>query len=299
MRENHQVQVVEEQGADFSKMLAKREEVAAAANRQTQVDISRAIREVEAALTVAKARPRDEVEAYKNVMLACKRLSFAERAIYSYKRGKELVEGSSIKLAETIARCYGNLDYGWREVDRTVNKSILEAYCWDLETNTKKKMLFEVSHYRDTRDGRKLLESERDIYEHLANMASRRVRTCILSLIPPDLESDAKAACKAAMVAGMAGQNKIDYARKMVTAFEELGVSHDQLKKYLGVEKVVGAHENQLVELRKIYAAIKDGVSSVKEFFGKDVVVEKHSVNPEPSESASDDLLKRLETVES
>lgn len=63
-------------------------------------------------------------------------------------------------------------------------KSIVEAYAWDLETNTRRTTHFEVFHIRDTKQGPKILTEERDIYETIANQASRRMRGCILQLIP-------------------------------------------------------------------------------------------------------------------
>jgi hypothetical protein len=244
------------------------------------------VREVEAALITAKSRPRDELSAHTDIMLSCKRPSFAEKAIYRYRRGKDMVEGPSIRLAENMARAYGNLEYGWREVERTFNKSLLEAFCWDLQTNTKRKMTFEVIHQRDTKEGPKPLTSERDVYEHLANYAARRVRSCILSIIPADIIEDAMQECRTTSESGINTLNKTDVAKKIVLCFEEIGVTHEQLKTFLGVEKVIGASQKQLVDLRQIYASIKDGQASVKEFFSGDKI--------KASLTKSEDLVERL-----
>lgn len=271
----------------FAQMLAVRE--SSVKSHALAVDTSRAVREVEAALMVAKSRPRDELDAYKNIMQCCQRMSFAEKAIYSYKRAGENVEGPSIRLAESLARVYGNLDYGWREVERGLMKSVVEAYCWDLQNNTKRKMNFEVSHYRDTKQGKKELSSERDIYEHVANQASRRVRACILSIIPADLIEDAMNECQKTFESGVNPQNKTEYAKKIVLTFEDIGVTHEQLKRYLGVEKVIGATEKQLAELRKIYTAIKEGQATISEFFASEKKAEV--VN---GASKAEELIERL-----
>jgi hypothetical protein len=246
------------------------------------IETSRAIREVEAALIVARGRPRDETEAWKNIMRSCQRTSFAERAIYRYSRGKEKVEGPSIRLLEACARAYGNINYGWREIERNAHKSTIEAYCWDLESNTRKSMHFEVNHYRDTKEhGRKLLETERDIYELVANFAARRVRACIEACIPADIIEDAKNEVKRVLLEGASGTDRLEQAKQIVLKFEEIGVTHDQLKRYLGVEKVVGATPPQVVELRQIYTAIRDGQATVREFFGDKSVVDQQNSGTE------------------
>lgn len=234
---------------------------------QTSVEVSRAAREIEAALIVAKSRKRDILDAYAEIMQACKRSSFAEKALYIYPRGGQKVEGATIRLMECIARAYGNLDFGWRELERGLTKSTVEAYCWDLERNSKHKKVWDVALVRDTKQGRKELTDERDIYEHIANQASRRVRACIESMIPSDLIEEAKDQCRETMKAGINSTNKNDYVKKIVLAFEEIGVTNDQLKAYLGVEKVLGATENQMIELRKIYTAIKEGAAMIKDYF--------------------------------
>lgn len=82
------------------------------------VEEARAVQEVRAALVIAKRFPRDEVEARGRILEACKRPGLAERAMYSYPRGGTRVTGPSIRLAETLARFWGNLSYGIREIER-------------------------------------------------------------------------------------------------------------------------------------------------------------------------------------
>ena len=291
MNNEESLVVKKPEDGSFAQMLAVREEQKA---HSVSVDVSRAIREVEAALTVAKARPRDEIDAFKNIMQCCRRVSFAEKAMYAYKRGVDNVEGPSIRLAETLARAYGNIEYGWREVERSPMKSSIEAFCWDLETNTKRKMSFDVLHIRDTKQGRKELQSERDIYEHLANHAARRVRACILSIIPADLIEDAIIACKKSMESGVNSGNKVEYAKNMVLSFEEIGVTHEQLRKFLGVEKVVGATEKQLIELRRIYTSIKDGHSSAREYFNDEQTKGFIGIHTSKSESLAEQLANQI-----
>ena len=78
------------------------------------VDQSRAIAQVQGQIVMAKKFPRDEVEVYNKVNVACSRKRLAENAIYSYPKGGTQVEGPSIRMAEMLAHNYGNMEYGAR-----------------------------------------------------------------------------------------------------------------------------------------------------------------------------------------
>jgi hypothetical protein len=67
------------------------------------------------------------------------------------------------------------------------------SYCWDLESNNRKRIPFTVKLVRDTKQGPKALTDERDIYELIQNYGQRRVRACIQAMIPVDIIEDAKA----------------------------------------------------------------------------------------------------------
>ena len=157
----------------------------------TAAEEGRVSQEVQAQVVMAKRFPRDETAAAARILKACKRRSLAEQSQYSYTKGGTSINGPSIRLAEAMAQAWGNLDFGWQELERRPGESLVEAFCWDIETNTRRKQKFTVKHMRDTRSGGKPLKDEREIYEHIANQASRRLRACILSVIPGDVADDA------------------------------------------------------------------------------------------------------------
>lgn len=155
------------------------------------VESSRAIAEAQGKLVIAKRFPRNEIAAFANVMAACQRPSLAEKAFYSYPRGGETVHGPTIRFAEELARCWGNLDYGIKELSQDTGKSEMQAYCWDLETNTMSIQNFTNPHKKEVTGRIKELTGLRDIYENNANMAARRLRARILAVLPSDLVDDA------------------------------------------------------------------------------------------------------------
>ena len=230
------------------------------------IESERAIAEAQGKLVIAKRFPRDQARAYSAIIDACKRPGLAEEACYSFPRGGQTVSGPSIRLAEMLAANWGNIDYGIRELSRKEGVSEMEAYCWDLETNTMSSQKFTVRHIRDTRGGGVKLTDERDIYELTANMGGRRLRARILAIIPADLVQAAVDECSKTM-AGGAELPIGDRIRNMVAAFKVLGVAPTLIEQRVAhsLDTLTG---EELGDLRKIHNSIRDGVSKVGDWFG-------------------------------
>jgi hypothetical protein len=229
------------------------------------IEQERAIAEAQGKLVIAKRFPRDQAAAYQRVMEACSRQGLAEEAIYSFPRGGENVTGPSIRLAEELARCWGNIDYGLRELSRRVGESEMEAYAWDLETNTSTSQKFTVKHVRDTRRGRQDLTDERDIYEIGANQGARRLRARLLAILPPDLVDAAVNRCRATL-AGKTETPMADRIRALVDGFAAIGVTAALIERRVG-KKLDQLLPDELVDLRAVYKSIKDGVGKASDYF--------------------------------
>lgn len=229
------------------------------------IESERAVAEAQGRLLIAKRFPRDEAQAFARVMEACSRLSLAEVAHYRFPRGGQNVEGPSIRLAEELARCWGNIAYGLRELSRREGESEMEAYAWDQQTNVLSTQTFTVRHLRDKRGGPEKLNDERDIYEVTANMGSRRLRARILAVLPPDMVDAAVDACKQTMRDG-GGKPMADRIREMVLGFSRLGVSAAMLAEKLA-KPLDSATPDDLASLRGVFVAIRDGVTSINEQF--------------------------------
>ncbi len=247
-----------------------------------QVDQARAIAEVQAGIVVAQMRPRDENGAYLRIIKSCKRKSLAEQATYAFPRGGKMVTGPSIRLAEEIARHWGNITYGLRELARKNGASEIEAFAWDLETNTRVTRQFQMNHIRDTKQGPKAITDERDIYEYVASMGQRRVRACILEIIPGDIVDAAEAECKKTLEAG-GGAPMEDRIRSMLAAFDGFGVTKAMIEKRIG-HKVEAIIPQELVTLQQVYQSIKDGVAKRDAFFDLTATEQAEAQKaPEPS----------------
>lgn len=248
----------------------------------TQVAESRAVAEVQAQYVIAKKFPRDENASYMRIMKACERPFLAEQAMYAYPRGGQLVTGPSIRLAEAMAQAWGNIDCGIREVSQADGMSVAEAYAIDLETNTRIAKTFHVPHTRDTKQGKKRLTDSRDIYELVANQGSRRLRACILGVIPGDVIDAAVAQCGKTLESSDVPM--ADQIRNVVRAFDELGVKAEHIEKRLG-HKLDVTIPQEIVTLRGIYKSIKDGMADRSQFF---------DIASKVGESARNELLEAV-----
>lgn len=229
------------------------------------IEASRAIAEAQGKLVIAKRFPRDEVAAYNRVSQACQRKGIAEKAFYSYNRGGSTVNGPTIRFAEELARCWGNIDYGIKELSQDNGKSEMQAYAWDLETNAQSVQNFTNPHIREVGGKAKILTSQRDIYEINANMGARRLRSRILAILPNDLVDMAIAECRKTL-AGNNDEPLIDRVKKMIVAFGKIGVTQEQIETRLK-RKVDTMTVDDFTDYIGIYNAIKQGESKIADWF--------------------------------
>ena len=233
---------------------------------QTEMMVTRQAQEVQVAMLAAKKFPRDQVVAYNNILRACQRRKLAENSMYEFPRGNEKITGPSIRLAEAIAQNWGNIDFGFMELEQRKGASQVMAYAWDLETNSRQTKLFSVSHIRHTKKGDYPLTDPRDIYEAVANQAARRVRACILGIIPSDVVEAAVDRCNKTLREGYE-EPLVDRVRKMAEVFEkEFSVNISMIEKYLGC-KSDAFSENDFVRLKKVYRALRDGMAKREDYF--------------------------------
>lgn len=225
---------------------------------------AREIAEVRAAMSVAQMYPRDQRKSMDRILNACARPTLAEKAQYAFARGGQEITGPSIRLAETIAQGWGHLQYGMRELSNVGGASEVEAYCWDLESNVRKSIQFTVSHIRNTKKGTYALTDSRDIYENVANNGARRVRACILAIVPGDVVEAAEKACESTLKA------KVDLSPerilKLLEAFAAFGVNKEAVEKKIQrrMDSILPA---QVVSLGRIYNSLRDGMSKPQEWF--------------------------------
>lgn len=222
--------------------------------------------QIKAALFSAKQFPRDQQAAFNRIMQACQRKKLAEEAAYEFPRGGTKVTGPSIRLAEVLAQNWGNIEYGVIELEQVNGVSKMEAYAWDIETNTRRSMIFNVKHERKARGRIDKLDDPRDIYELTANLGARRVRACILGVIPGDIVDAALEQCQKTLISGYT-EPLADRLRKAFQQFQEkFGVTKEMLEEYIGCNQE-SFTENDYLRIGKVYAALRDNMAKREDYF--------------------------------
>lgn len=283
--------------------------IAARPQQQTAVaasDGQRAVAEVQAAMMIAKMNPRDPIAAMDRILNACARPTLANAAVYTYARGGSDISGPSIRLAEAMAQQWGNIKTSIRELDQSNGVSTVQTIAWDLETGYSVDKVFHVPHERHTKSGAKKLTDPRDIYELVANQGSRRLRACILAVIPGDVTEAAVAQCEVTMKSN--ADTSPEAMQKLVAAFEPFGVSKEQIEKRIQ-RRMDAIQPAQVVSLRKLYASLRDGMSAPSDWFEVETEGEQqktttlHDIKAssgkkaKPQRDEQDEALQALEKV--
>lgn len=282
-----------------------------AGNKQNQ---SRELAETQTKYLMAERFPRDEVAAMDRILNAFSRRTLAEKAQYQFARGGSDIAGPSIRAAEAIAQQWGNMDSGWRELQRGVDAtgvpySEVEAFCVDLQSRNSKRLQFIVRHWRDTKSGGYKLKDERDIYELCANQAQRRLRACILASVPGDVTEAAMQQADVTLKAN--ADTSPEAMAKMLDAFLPFGVTKEHIEKRIQ-RRLDAIQPSQVVSLKRIYASLRDDMSTPAEWFDiepeapkaagldavKSAAAKKTAAKPAPTKAPAATLAQYVEQID-
>ena len=204
----------------------------ASLTQATAIEQARAVAEVQAAVTVAQAIPRDVSRAVGEMRDACGRKALADRAFYSVpNRGN----GPTVHLARELARIWGNLDYAVRELrrDDEAGESEVLATAWDQQTNVRSSRSFIAPHQKMVGKGaakkrEKILDLE-DVYRNNQNVGAKAVRECIFAVMPRWFVEEAQTLCRQTLDKGE-GVPLESRIAAMAKAFDGIGVSVARLE---------------------------------------------------------------------
>ena len=112
------------------------------------------------------------------------------------------------------------------------------------------------------------LTSERDIYELIANMGQRRKRAVLLTVIPGDVTEAALEQCGRTMEAD--ADTSEEGIKKLIEAFAALDVTAQQIEARIQ-RRLSAIRPAQIVQLRKIYNSLRDGMSEADDWFEAEV----------------------------
>lgn len=245
----------------------------------TMVEQARAIAEVRAAVMIAMDRPRDRSSAISEMREVCGIPALAERAFFRVPRGGEYVNGESIHLARELARCWGNIDYGVKELarDDVRGQSELLAFAWDLQTNARSEITFIVPHVKGKQNRK--LSGTQEIYENNASFAGRRLREAIFSVLPVWFKAEAAEICHKTLEGTTSGKPLVQRIADLRSAFEAIGITAAQLEKKRG-RKIAEFTPDDLAALRIVFGSLKREEVTIAEEFPTDAPVEPAAEKP-------------------
>ena len=241
--------------------------VPARVGQATAVEQSRAMAEVQAAVVVAQQCPRDEQRALQQMRDSCRQQRLAERAFFRFNRGGGNVTGPTVHLARELARVWGNIQYGINELarDDAHGQSEMQAWAWDLQTNTRSSQTFIVPHARDKKGGPERLVDLRDIYENNTNQGARRLRQAIWAVLPPWLVDEAVELCNTTLRNG-GGVPLPQRIAGALDRFASRGVSRDRIERRVGRPSAQW-NEHDVAELGVVWKSIDRGETRIEDEF--------------------------------
>lgn len=239
--------------------------------------------EIDSAISTAKQYPRDEeqslAKAMKLVKIAGQRTDAG--LFYKLPRGGKEIEGPSVRLAEIIAKTYGNCRFGARVVAEEDNFVIAQGVFHDLETNTA--LTIEVKRRIRDRNG---VRYNDDMISTTSNAAAGiAYRNAVLKGIPKVLWQPLYD--EARKLAG--GSTKKETEKKKVELTEILhgsGITPKMISAKFGVKDLKQLTPAQVADLAGIATAIKDGEITAARAFD---IPEKREKSGVKSKSANAD----------
>lgn len=264
--------------------------VAAPSSATVAALMQRETAEIQASMAIAKKYPRDPRAAVDRIVTAFSRKSLAAQAMYNYARGGTQITGLSIRALEEIARQWGNIISGVKELSRYGDRSEVLAYAWDLETGYKDEKIFQVRHWRDKKNGQGyVVTDERDIYEVVANVAARRKRACMEAVIPGDVREVAELQA----IKTLKTQIEItpELIRSLIEKFEQFGVTKEMLEKRIqrGINAIEPGH---VIMFGNIYNSLRDNMAVPSDFFDMEEAETSSQDDPPPSEKKGTEGVK-------
>lgn len=237
---------------------------------------------VEARYIMAMQRPRDMDQVRQDIMRECSRPGFADnKSVLYHKPVGDGIEGLGIRFVEAALRHFRNVVCEATTTFDDPDREIVHVSLTDLETNVPFEMdvtIRKVVERSKPLDDGSYISVRKNSYgkntytvpatdEDLLNkrgaLISKAIRTLGLRLIPGDIQDEAEAIIRKIRL-DKAAKDPDAERKSIVDAFGTLNVRAADLAAYLGHD-IGQCSPAQLVTLRGLYGAIRDGQTTWKE----------------------------------
>lgn len=217
---------------------------------------------VDIQVKTARLYPRDLKKALGNILfLATQDKETADDCFYSVRRDGKTIRGASIRLAEIITACYGNLRASSRIVSNDGKMVTAQGMCWDLENN----VAFSVEVKRKITDKQGRTFSDDMIVITSNACASIALRNAIFKVVPQAITSRVQSEIKKIVLGEAKDFNTTRLAA--IQYFTELGVTEKQILDLFNKKTVEDLDRDDIFDLRGIATAIKEGDTTLESSF--------------------------------
>lgn len=276
-------------------------------NNTAMALVAAAEAEVKAQCAMAIKFPRDLDVVREKLLKECKRPSFAESSRYAKPIGNKKVTGFSVRFAEAAIAAMGHIHTTIKTLAETPEYRKIEIRVWDaqnmisyadeatVEKTIERHSIPKGQEYVRTRLNTSgdllyiIRATEDDLLNKVNSAKSKSIRNSGLRMVPGWLLDECENAI--AETSRKSDAADPDAAKKQIfDAFAQLGVSVDDIKKYLGHEAAT-LQPAELQGLRELFVAVRDGETTLAAIFRQR---EEESASAPPSGKGTKALKEKL-----
>ena len=224
--------------------------------------------EIDMQIATAKRFPRDIQQCLNNIRaLSMIDEETMESCFYHLERKdkdgqiKE-IEGMSVRMAEIFVSCWGNLRVATRIIGNDGRKITAQGICFDVQNNVA--VSSETSRRITNKSGKTYSDDMQIVTGNAASAIA--FRNAVFKVIPAAVTKSVTNEIKQRLLE-MTSTKISQKRRNAVEWFTKRGVTEDELRKYLGTDNLETMSAEEIVELRGVATAIREGSSSIDEVF--------------------------------
>ena len=172
------------------------------------------------------------------------------------------IEGMSVRMAEIFVSCWGNLRVATRIIGNDGRKITAQGICFDVQNNVA--VSSETSRRITNKSGKTYSDDMQIVTGNAASAIA--FRNAVFKVIPAAVTKSVTNEIKLKLLE-MTSTKINQKRRNAVEWFTKRGVTEDELRKYLGTDNLETISAEEIVELRGVATAIREGSSSIDEVF--------------------------------
>ena len=172
------------------------------------------------------------------------------------------IEGMSVRMAEIFVSCWGNLRVATRIIGNDGRKITAQGICFDVQNNVA--VSSETSRRITNKSGKTYSDDMQIVTGNAASAIA--FRNAVFKVIPAAVTKSVTNEIKQRLLE-MTSTKISQKRRNAVEWFTKRGVTEDELRKYLGTDNLETISAEEIVVLRGVATAIREGSSSIDEVF--------------------------------